>query len=155
VSIEGPPEIAAEDLSLWVLGSLYTFKARGRETGGAYAIVEATVAAGQGPPPHIHHAEDECFYVLEGEFSFLHEGRTHHGGPGFFFRVAKGVLHTFRNAGTATGRVLLIVSPAGLDEFWERVGLPAADRTTPPVPPPGTMERVLALAPEYHLELRP
>ena len=38
-------------LALWVLGSIYTFKARGRETGGAYAIVEATVSRGRGPRP--------------------------------------------------------------------------------------------------------
>jgi len=144
-----------DELSLWVLGSLYTFKARGKETGGEYAVVEATVFPGQGPPPHIHHAEDECFYVLEGSFSFLHEDRTLGGGPGMFLRVPKGVLHTFSNAGTAPGRVLLIVSPAGLDDFWEEVGLPAGDRATPPAPDPGAMARVLELAPRYHLELRP
>jgi mannose-6-phosphate isomerase-like protein (cupin superfamily) len=142
-------------LALWVLGSIYTFKARGRETGGAYAIVEAKVFAGQGPPPHIHHAEDECFFVLEGEFSFLYETQTIHGGPGTFLRVPRGVLHTFKNAGENPGRVLLIVSPAGLDEFWERVGLHVADPTTPPTPEPGAMERIMALAPQYHLELRP
>src|SRR3954453_11813051 len=84
-------------LSLWVMGSIYTFKARGRETGGAYAIVEAAVPPGQGPPPHIHHAEDECFFVLEGEFTFLYETTNIPGGPGAFVRVPRGVLHTFRN----------------------------------------------------------
>ncbi len=142
-------------LALWVLGSLYTFKARGRETNGAYAIVEATVFAGQGPPPHIHHAEDECFYVLEGEFSFRYDDQTLEGGPGMFLRVPRGVLHTFRNIGDSPARVLLIVSPAGLDEFWEAVGLPAGDGVTPPTPALGAMERVRALAPQYHLELRP
>jgi quercetin dioxygenase-like cupin family protein len=142
-------------LALWVLGSLYTFKARGKETGGAYAIVEGTILPGSGPPPHIHHAEDECFYVLQGQISFLYEDRTIQGGQGTFLRVPKGVLHTFRNVGTEPARVLLVVSPAGLDEFWEKVGLPAVDRLTPPQPEPGMMERVLALAPQYHLELRP
>ena len=155
MSTDRPAPDAAEDLALWVLGSLYTFKARGKETGGAYAIVEATVLPDSGPPPHIHHAEDECFYVLDGEFSFLYEDRTIAGGQGTFLRVPKGVLHTFRNAGSEPARVLLVVSPAGLDEFWETVGLPAGDRLTPPKPEPGMMERVLALAPKYHLELRP
>ncbi len=149
-----PPD-ATPDQSLWVLGSLYTFKTRGRETGGAYAVVEATVSPGKGPPPHIHHAEDECFYVLEGDFAFLVEDRTITGGPGTFLRVPKGTLHTFANAGDRPGRVLLVVAPAGLDEFWERVGLPAGDGVTPPVPEPGMMARVLALAPTYHLEIRP
>ena len=142
------------DLSLWVLGSLYTFKARGPETGGAYAIVEATVPPGQGPPPHVHHAEDECFYVLEGTFSLLDGDRTLEGGPGSFLRVPKGRLHTFKNVGQGPGRVLLVVSPAGLDDFWVAIGTPAADLLNPPAPEPGAMARAFALAPRYHLELR-
>ncbi len=146
---------AGDGPSLWVLGSLYTFKVRGSETAGAYAIVEAKAWPGQGPPPHVHHAEDECFHVLEGTFSFLHHGRTFEGGPGTFLRVAKGDLHTFRCVGDAPGRVLLIVAPAGLDDFWEAVGLPVVDPTSPPPPTPELMARVLELAPRHHLELRP
>ncbi|WP_435007466.1 cupin domain-containing protein [Tundrisphaera lichenicola] len=142
-------------LALWVLGSIYTFKARGRDTAGAYAIVEATVFEGQGPPPHIHHAEDECFFVLEGNFSFQYEDQSIEGGPGTFLRVPRGVLHTFRNAGHAPGRVLLTVAPAGLDEFWEKVGHPVSDPAQPPPDDPEEMERILELAPQYHLELRP
>jgi mannose-6-phosphate isomerase-like protein (cupin superfamily) len=142
-------------LALWVLGSLCTFKARGRETGGAYAIVEEKVLAGHGPPRHIHHAEDECFFVLEGEFSFLYESQTLLGGPGTFVRVPRGVLHTFRNEGRSPGRVLLIVSPAGLDEFWERVGIHVSDPDTPPKPEPDELDRIMEIAPQYHLEFRP
>jgi quercetin dioxygenase-like cupin family protein len=142
-------------VALWVLGSIYTFKARGRETGGAYAIVEGTVLPGQGPPRHIHHAEDECFFVLEGEFSFLYETRTIQGGQGTFVRIPRGVLHTFSNVGDGPGRVLIVVSPAGLDEFWEKVGTHVSDPAIPPTPDPAEMERILALAPQYHLEIRP
>jgi hypothetical protein len=53
---------------LWVLGDLYEFKAVSEDTGGAYAAVEVRATPGlPGPPPHIHHREDEAFYVLEGE----------------------------------------------------------------------------------------
>jgi len=50
--------------SLWVLGDLYTFKVVGEETGGAIAVLEVQVQPQNGPPPHIHHREDETFYVL-------------------------------------------------------------------------------------------
>jgi hypothetical protein len=49
----------------------------------------------------------------------------------------------------------MIVSPAGLDEFWEKVGTRVSDPSTPPMPDPGEMERIMALAPVYHLEIRP
>ena len=36
----------------------------GGDTGGAYSLLEMTVPE-QGPPRHIHHAEEEVFYVDE------------------------------------------------------------------------------------------
>jgi len=53
--------------SIWMLGHLMTFKATGGETGGAFGLVEQVGEPGTGAPPHIHHNEDEFFYVLEGE----------------------------------------------------------------------------------------
>lgn len=60
-----------EGESLWVLGDLYTFKATGKQTNGDYIVIEQIIQPQNGPPPHIHHREDEAFYVLEGRFSFL------------------------------------------------------------------------------------
>ncbi len=68
--------------------------------------------------------------------------------------MARGDLRTFRCVGDAPGRVLLVVSPAGLDSFCAEVGLPVDDPTTPPEPDPDLMARALELAPKYHLELR-
>ena len=57
--------------SLRVMGVLVTCKLPSQMTGGAYALFEETTQPGDGPPPHIHHREDESFYVLEGEYEFL------------------------------------------------------------------------------------
>ena len=57
--------------SLWVMGVLVTYKIPSHRTGGAYALFEVATPPGAGPPPHIHHREDEVFYVLEGEYEFL------------------------------------------------------------------------------------
>ena len=57
--------------SLWVLGELLTHKIPSRRTGGAYSLFEVSTQPGVGPPPHVQHREDECFYVLEGEYEFL------------------------------------------------------------------------------------
>ena len=57
--------------SFWVLGDLYTFKVTGKQTNGAFTVVDQVIQPQSGPPPHIHHREDEAFYVLAGRFSFL------------------------------------------------------------------------------------
>ena len=52
--------------AIWFLGGLMTVKASRTQTGNAFAIVEFTLPPGFAPPPHIHHMEDEAFYILEG-----------------------------------------------------------------------------------------
>lgn len=144
-----------EGRSLWVLGDLYEFKAVGEDTGGAYALVETTASPGvPGPPPHIHHREDEAFYVLEGEIELTVEGSVSTVGPGSFVNLSKGSLHTFRNAGEAPARFLAIVAPAGFEKFFFEVGEPATDKSSPPEGPPD-VEKVLAAAPKYGLEIPP
>ena len=48
-------------------GDVYRFLVTGADTAGAYFAMEAIVAPGGGPPPHIHRHEDETFYVVEGQ----------------------------------------------------------------------------------------
>ena len=143
-----------EGKSYWLLGDLYTFKATGDDTGGAFAMVEAQVQPQNGPPPHMHRREDETFYVLEGEFSFLHGDAAFSAGPGSFIYIPKGTLHTYKNVSGAIGRLVFLLTPAGFEKFFEEVGGPAKDKTTPPPFDPATVEKLLKLAPKYHLEVR-
>ena len=62
--------------SLWVLGELVTHKVPSHQTGGAYSLFEVATEPGAGPPPHIHHREDESFYDLDGNYEFLVDGHT-------------------------------------------------------------------------------
>lgn len=140
--------------SLWVLGDLYTFKVVGEDTGGSFALLELKVQPQNGPPPHIHHREDEAFYVLKGEFSFLCGDRSTRVAAGSFVYVPKGTLHTFENVGTEPGQLLVVITPAGLEKLFEEVGQPATGKSSPPPPDPATVEKLLALAPTYHLEVR-
>src|SRR5262249_21696842 len=55
-------------LSQWENGNLTTNLAEKTDTNGAFFLVEAMLAPGTEPPPHVHTREDELFYVLEGEF---------------------------------------------------------------------------------------
>jgi hypothetical protein len=75
-------------------------------------------------------------------------------GAGTFVNIPKGTLHTFRNAGTMPVRFLGMVAPSGFEGFFEEVGEPAADASSPPAGPPD-VEKVMATAPKYGLEISP
>ena len=119
---------------LWVLGEFQARKVSSRRTGGAYSLFEVTTPPGSGPPPHVQHREDEAFYVLEGEFAFLHGEEILRAGAGSYLYVPKGTLHTHDNVGESTGRMLMIQTPGGLYErFFEKVGKPSDGEAGPPV----------------------
>src|SRR5512143_3042425 len=90
-----------EGLAFWGPGDSYRFLVTGAESGGAYLAMEAIVAPGGGPSPHIHRYEDETFYVLEGEVEFLLGERIVKGTAGDFVNVPCGTVHRFHNAGSA------------------------------------------------------
>jgi mannose-6-phosphate isomerase-like protein (cupin superfamily) len=126
-------------------------KITGYRTGGAYSLFEVVTQPGSGPPPHVQHREDESFYVLEGEFEFLDEGRTINAGAGSLIYVPKGNLHANYNVGEEPGRMLVNQTPGGLYErFFEEM----KDRSAAPVSEdPSDMERIAKIAAEYGIEM--
>ena len=153
-SVHIPP---GEGRSLWVLGELVTYKTTSDQTGGAYALFEVTTQPRVGPPPHVQHREDESFYVLEGQYEFLVEGRTIRAGAGSLIYVPRGNLHAHKNVGTTTGRLLVSQTPGGLHEgFFKELGEETRDRTKPPPPegPPG-IGRIVSIAVNYGIEILP
>jgi quercetin dioxygenase-like cupin family protein len=143
--------------SLWVLGELVTYKITSYQTGGAYSLFEVTTQPGAGPPPHVQHREDEAFYVLEGEYEFLVEGRTINAGAGSLIYVPKGNLHAHNNLGEGIGRILVSQTPGGLHEqFFEEIGQETKDTSTPPgSKSPPDMERIARIATHYGIEMPP
>ena len=71
-----------------------SFLVTGAESHGGCFIVEAVAAPGGGPPPHIHHFEDETFYVLEGNATFQAGGQTIYAKPGDCIHIPRGVAKT-------------------------------------------------------------
>ena len=146
---------AGEGRSIWVVGGRYTIKAFGEDTGGAFALIEALVPPGGGTPPHLHHREDEAFYVLEGELRFHAEGRDIAAGAGSWVTLAKESLHHFQNLSDRPARMLTVVTPAGLERFFLEVGRAASAEDGEAVAPtPEDIEKLLTVAPEYGLEIR-
>jgi len=144
-----------EGRSLHLSGDTYTFKALGEDTGGSLVLLEARVPPLGGPPPHIHHAEDEFFWLLEGELEFLTNGRTFTANAGSFVYVPKGTTHCFKNVGTQTTRMLAAFTPAGIEGMFFEVGRPATEGSSPAPPDQEEIEKLLAAAPRYDVEILP
>lgn len=96
------------------LGIRVTFLADSAGTAGAYSLMEATLRPGDEPPPHVHTAEDEAYYILDGRLTFRCGTTVTHAGPGALVFLPRGLLHTF-TVRAEPARVLVIISPGGLD----------------------------------------
>lgn len=143
-----------EGQSFWVLGDLYTFKATGKETNGAYTVIEQIIQPQNGPPPHIHHGEDEAFYVLKGRFAFLCGDKESVLEAGSFAHIPRGTLHTFKNIDEQQGQLLVVITPAGLEEFFYSIGTSANGLNTPPAFDPAVIDKIMKLAGKYRMDVR-
>jgi quercetin dioxygenase-like cupin family protein len=141
------------DRSVWYNGSLMTFLATGEETRGKFALIEAVSRKGNDPPPHIHRREDEIFYVLEGEVVVSVGDRTIKGTSGSMIFLPRDVRHSF-TIESEHARMLILVTPAGLEGWFKEFGVPAPAMTLPPADEPvyQDVQRMLEAAPKYGLD---
>lgn len=136
-----------EGEALWILGGLYTWKAKGAQTAGAYSLCEVQGPAGFAIPRHIHDHEDEGFLVTAGRVTLLvdeEEIVLHKGGFGF---VPRGTVHAFRLDQEGT-KLLLVVTPGGVghEAMFAEMGEPATERVIPPAPTDVDPQQLAALA---------
>jgi mannose-6-phosphate isomerase-like protein (cupin superfamily) len=144
-----------EGRTIAVVGDLYRFLATGEETNGKYALWEAIVLPGGGPPPHVHSREEEGFYILEGEVTFQIGEERLVATAGMFTNMPVGTSHSFRNNSSQPARMLISVSPAGLEKMFFEVGVPVASGATSAAPPSkDEVKRLLAVAPRYGVEIQ-
>ena len=138
-----------------VVGDVYRFLATGEDTNGKYALWEAIVPPGGGPPPHVHSREEEGFYVLEGEITFTVNGERLVATAGMFANMPVGTPHSFKNESGKPARMLISVAPAGLEKMFFEFGVPLAEGATTALPPTKEeIEKLLAVAPRYGIEIR-
>src|SRR3974390_2917419 len=81
--------------TITLVGDVYRFLATGEDTNDKYALWEALVGPGGGPPPHVHSREEEGFYVLEGEITFTINGEQVVATAGMFANMPVGTPHSF------------------------------------------------------------
>jgi quercetin dioxygenase-like cupin family protein len=105
-----------------VLGIPIFIRLHGRDTNGMLSVVESLDVPDGGPPPHIHHREDETFQILEGDFEFSVGGKTIIAKQGATVFAPRGIPHTYRYLGQTPGRLMCVITPAGFEGFFEEIG---------------------------------
>lgn len=109
-----------------IIGGGIRILADGTSTGGQLCMFETPVPPGEGPPLHSHQREDELFFIIEGRFKFVLDGREFIAEPGAFVLAPRGSVHTFKNIGTSLGRFLITCTPAGIEKPFRAIRIPDA-----------------------------
>lgn len=139
-------ELTADDAA-WFLGAETWVRATAAQTGRALGLVEHILEPGFASPYHLHHNEDEAFYVLEGQLRFLSEGRSWVAGAGGFAFLPREIPHGFRVEGDARARCLLLVTPGGFEGFVAELSQPE-----PPTSPPD-LGHLVEVAASYAVDI--
>jgi quercetin dioxygenase-like cupin family protein len=131
--------------SVNILGIPMFIRVHGRDTNGIVSVVESQDVPGSGPPPHIHHREDETFQILEGDYEFTVGGKTFLAKPGTTLFAPRGVPHGYRYSGKTPGRLMCVITPSGFEGFFEEIGALTSQQQM-------DLPRVLEIATKYGLE---
>jgi quercetin dioxygenase-like cupin family protein len=144
---------AGQGEARWWFGALAEIKATAADTGGQLTIVEVTESPGAEAPLHVHHREDEGFWILEGEVTLYVGDETIEASAGDFAWGPRDIPHRY-TVGPNGCRMLFLCTPGGFEDLVRDMSEPARERT---LPPPSheepDMDRVAAVAKKHHCEL--
>jgi quercetin dioxygenase-like cupin family protein len=125
-----------------------TVLASAEGTNGVLGAVEVASPSGAAPPMHVHHREDEAFYIVEGEYSVFVGDEAISAVPGTWVWGPRDVPHGYQ-VHSPHGRHLSLTMPAGFEAFFEEV----AALATPSSDPRTAMGRLTAVAAHYGVDL--
>ena len=130
-------------------GSPTVMRSTGETTGGHFCLLEhLSMPSGLASPHHVHHNEDEAFYVLEGTVAFLCGETWHIGGPGTWLYGPRDIAHGFRVIGASPARMLVQCAPAGFERFVQELSV-----SVDAVPAPPDMALLVATAAKYGVDI--
>jgi quercetin dioxygenase-like cupin family protein len=119
----------------WWLGALAVIKTTAADTGGQLTVVDVTDPPLVKAPLHVHHREDEAFWVLEGEVTFEVGGKTIEASAGDLVFGPRDIPHLYE-VGEAGSRMLFVLTPGGFEDLIRATSEPARTRTLPPADHP-------------------
>lgn len=143
---------------LSVVGDTYRIIISGKQTDGAYAVIDMLVPPGGGPGPHAHKDIQEMFYVVDGAIDFKMEAGSYTANKGSFVNIPLGgAVHSFKNTTDKVAHLLCTVVPAGLDSFFKEIGKPVEPDQflTPKAPTIEELNKLKSLAEKYGQQLYP
>lgn len=124
--------------------------ARGDEPGVDYDFLEFIIPTEPGVVPlHIHHDNDEAFYVIEGELLFQIGDDQHTLTTGTYAFGPRGVPHAYRNTGDGPARILVIYTPGNFVRMTEEL----AELGPLDFDDESDLERVVPILEEYGVEM--
>jgi quercetin dioxygenase-like cupin family protein len=140
----------------WFLNALHLLLADNKSEDGAYSLIHLTAPLGLETPYHLHHAEDEAFYVLEGELTVVRDGEKIVAGAGSHIFLPRGVPHGFRTTSDKDSRVLIHVIPGGAVGFvgmMLEMAIPIQDRQNLPAAAPPDLKRLGSLCEQNNISV--
>ena len=151
----GTPAILTPEVqqAVWFLGALVRVRASGDATAGSLDVLEHQGERGYSSPLHRHLAQEETFFVLDGELRVEVGGEAHAAGPGAVAFLPRQLPHAFVVT-SPQARFLTLHTPGGFDRFTLAAGTPAAGTTTmPPEEVPPDPAVLAAMASSYGIEI--
>jgi len=147
-------ETVAEGPAYWMVDILWVMLATGEQTGGGYSLMWELCPRGSGPGPH-YHDQDELFFVIDGEITYLAAGKELKAPSGSFVLIPRGTVHSFR-VDSETATLLNSYTPAGFERTIIELGEAAQARVIPPAARPaipGGMDAAMTLFQEIGMHL--
>lgn len=137
----------------WWLGALAEIKATAADTAGQFTLIEMTHPPGYEAPLHVHHREDEAFWILDGNATLYVGEETIQVSAGDYALGPRDIPHRY-TVGEDGCRMLYVLTPGGFEELVKDMSEPATSRTVPPpTQRPPDMARVQQIANKHGCEL--
>lgn len=144
---------AEEQQAVWFLGALVRVRAGGGSTGGRLAVLEHAGPRGYNSPVHLHKADEETFFILDGSVRVEVGERAFSAGPGTVAFLPRQLPHAFVVT-SPQARFLTLHTPSGFDEFTLAAGAPADPPfEVPPAELPPDPAALAAIAASYGIEI--
>lgn len=140
----------------WFLNALHLLLAHNQLGDGAYSLLHLTAPPNLETPYHLHHDEDEAFYVLDGEFTVIRDEEKIVAGPGSYIFLPRGVPHGFRASSDKESRVLIHVIPGGKVGFVAmmlELAVPIHDRHKLPESTPPDLKRLTTFCEQNNISI--
>ena len=135
----------------WFLSLPTWIRADGAGTGGTFGVIEQLIPPGFASPWHLHHDEDESFYVIDGAVTVKVADRAVTLSTGDFAFGPRGIPHGFRIEGDKPARVLLMQSGGTFAEFVREISQPGDAAVAAPTP--ADLQKLVAAAQNFGLSI--